>query len=42
MELALPHMDGLAFLSRLKSHPATRALPVLIVSAYSETELKHL
>ena len=40
MELALPDMDGLAFLSRVKCNPATRALPVLIVSAYSDTWLK--
>lgn len=40
MEVALPDMDGLAFLCRLKCDPATRALPVLIVSAYNETELR--
>jgi CheY-like chemotaxis protein len=40
MELSLPDTDGLAFLSRLKCDPATRALHVLIVSAYSDTWLK--
>jgi CheY-like chemotaxis protein len=40
MELAFPDMDGLALLTRIKCDPATRALPVLIVSVYNEAQLK--
>jgi len=38
MDFSLPDMDGFTFLGQLKSDPATRALPVLIVSAYSDRE----
>jgi CheY-like chemotaxis protein len=38
MDFSLPDMDGYTFLDQLKSDPATRALPVLIVSAYGDAE----
>jgi two-component system OmpR family response regulator len=37
VDLSLPDMDGFTFLGQLKGDPATCALPVLIVSAYSDT-----
>jgi CheY-like chemotaxis protein len=40
IELSLPGMDGPDFLGQLKRDPATRALPVLIVSAHSDTEVQ--
>lgn len=39
LDVRLPKMDGLAFLERLRSHPRTKNLPVVIVSNYSEEEL---
>ena len=38
MDFSLPDIDGFTFLGQLKRDPATRGLPVLIVSAYSETD----
>jgi CheY-like chemotaxis protein len=38
LDFSLPDMDGLTFLGELKRDPAARALPVLIVSGYSDGE----
>jgi two-component system OmpR family response regulator len=38
MDFSLPDMNGFTFLDQLKQDPATRGVPVLIVSAYSETD----
>ncbi len=35
LDLSLPDIDGLEVLSRLRSDPKTRALPVIIISAYT-------
>lgn len=39
LDIRLPRMDGLAFLERLRQSEATRNVPVVIVSNYSEEEL---
>ena len=36
LDLALPGMDGLALVRRLKADPLTRAIPVVAVTAYSD------
>lgn len=36
LDLCLPGMDGLALARRLKSDPATRAIPIVAVTAYPE------
>ena len=36
LDLGLPGLHGTAVLDRLKSDPATRAIPVIIVSAWAE------
>lgn len=38
LDLTLPDMDGFAILKRLKSDPATRTIPVIIVSAKALSE----
>ena len=40
MDLALPDMDGFTFLGQLKGDPATHALPVLVVTGYSDLEYR--
>jgi DNA-binding response OmpR family regulator len=40
LDLALPDMDGFTFLGQLKGDPATHALPVLVVTAYSDPEYR--
>jgi DNA-binding response OmpR family regulator len=40
MDLALPDMDGFTFLGQLKGDPATYALPVLVVTGYSDPEYR--
>jgi DNA-binding response OmpR family regulator len=40
LDIRLPKMDGLAFLERLRGSSRTKNLPVVIVSNYSEDELK--
>jgi DNA-binding response OmpR family regulator len=40
LDIRLPKMDGLALLERLRSSSRTKNLPVVIVSNYSEDELK--
>jgi two-component system phosphate regulon response regulator PhoB len=39
LDIRLPKMDGLAFLEELRRSEATRNIPVVIVSNYSEEEL---
>lgn len=38
LDLTLPDMDGFAILKRLKSDPATRSIPVIVVSAKALTQ----
>lgn len=38
LDIMMPGMDGFEVLHRLKSNPITRDIPVLILSAFSETE----
>ena len=38
MDFSWPDTDELTFMGQLKRDPATRALPVLVVTAYSEAE----
>ena len=35
LDLAMPTMDGLAFLGRLEAMPALATVPVIVVSAYA-------
>ena len=39
LDLNMPGLDGLTVLARLKSHPETRTIPVIIVSARGESAL---
>ncbi|MBI4494129.1 MAG: response regulator [Chloroflexi bacterium] len=36
LDLALPGIDGRAVLEQLKSDPATREIPVVVISAYTQ------
>jgi len=38
LDLALPRLDGFGFLERLKSEAETRAIPVIVLTAYSYEE----
>ena len=40
MDLSLHDLDGFTFLGQLKGDPATHALPVLVVTAYSDPEYR--
>ncbi len=40
IDLALPGMDGLALLSRIRSTPATAAMPCVIITAYHTSAVK--
>lgn len=40
LDIRMPEMDGYEVCRRLKAHPATRDVPVIFVSAVSETEEK--
>ena len=40
LDLHLPGLDGLAVLRRLRAEPATRALPVIVVSASVQDEAR--
>ena len=40
LDIRMPEMDGFEVCSRLKAHPSTREIPVIFVSALSETEEK--
>ena len=40
LDLALHDVDGFTFLGQLKGDPATHALPVLVVTAYSDPEYR--
>ena len=35
-DLMMPHLDGATVLARLRQHPATAAIPVLLMSAASQ------
>ena len=35
-DLMMPHMDGIAFTERLKANPATREIPVILVTAWPD------
>jgi two-component system response regulator (stage 0 sporulation protein F) len=39
LDLRMPGLDGLTVLGKLKTIPATRQIPVVIVSAHGESEL---
>ncbi|GAC1475041.1 MAG: hypothetical protein PVSMB3_13550 [Candidatus Dormibacteraceae bacterium] len=39
LDIRLPKLGGLEVLEALRSHPETRAVPVVILSSYSEKEL---
>ncbi|MBI4340749.1 MAG: response regulator [Candidatus Omnitrophica bacterium] len=39
LDLRMPRVDGLTALARLKAHPQTRAIPVVITSVHGETDL---
>ena len=38
LDLTMPGLDGLDVLKKLKSHPTTRTIPVVIVSARGESQ----
>ena len=40
LDLSLPDVDGFTFLGQLKGDPATHALPVLVVTVYSDPEYR--
>jgi CheY-like chemotaxis protein len=40
LDLRLPRLDGFEVLERLRSDPATRHIPVIILSNYGEPELR--
>jgi len=40
-DLAMPVMDGLAFVARLRSDPRYRAIPVLVISGQDERAMDH-
>ncbi|MEN9797914.1 MAG: hypothetical protein RL653_1610 [Pseudomonadota bacterium] len=35
-DMMMPHMDGIAFTERLKQNPATKDIPVLLVTAWPD------
>ena len=39
LDLGLPEMSGIAVLAQLRSQPSTAALPVVVLTNYSEPEL---
>lgn len=41
LDLLMPEISGLDFLQQIKSHNATKQIPVMIVSAVSDPETKH-
>ena len=38
MDLQLPHIDGFTLTQQLRSDPETRAIPILVTSAFSRAE----
>jgi DNA-binding response OmpR family regulator len=38
LDLILPNIDGIEILKRIKAHPAKASIPVIILSASSQTE----
>jgi len=40
LDLNMPGMDGFEVCRRLKSDPQTRSIPILVLSAYSQPEIK--
>jgi CheY-like chemotaxis protein len=41
LDLMMPEVDGFAVLETLKANPATRAIPIIIVTAKTLTEADH-
>jgi CheY-like chemotaxis protein len=39
LDIRLPKMDGFQVLQKLRNQPATKAIPVIILSNYSEKDL---
>lgn len=37
LDLAMPELDGLTILHELRLHPATRGLPVIVISALADS-----
>jgi diguanylate cyclase (GGDEF)-like protein len=40
LDVEMPNMDGFAVMSALKSHPATRHIPVIFVTAHTSEEME--
>lgn len=42
LDLMMPKLDGFGVLARLRANPATREIPVIVVTAYGQVDLLKL
>lgn len=40
LDIDMPHLDGLAVCERLKTHPTRRLIPIVIITAYQDRDMR--